>query len=321
WNSRATLKFLKHNRPSIQPDNQTAATPTQDYYLSEATASDKVVALSDKFTAQANHMYIKLGPPGSDGTERGQEIQLLQAKDDFFSVLSDDNLSISADSMETHFTRCSSGKGQFPSTIELEDNVQAIQQPPASHTQSTLQCQEMLISLVESNNATASATDTYANSKISHLFARGQVIGRYEPEEADPSNLSAHTLEWDLATKTTTLKGGLARVELEHPKDEQGKEEQEKDWLESAVIHIVQKEPDDEDEASYYLLSTPGPGKMRTSFAGSEKGADPAPVGLNWPGSMLFHGLANKASFTGTDDERVKGAIVHSPHRWSEIEA
>lgn len=36
---------------------------------------------------------------------------------------------------------------------------------------------------------------------------------------------------------------------------------------------------------------------------------------------MVFDGLANKASFMGTEDERVRGAIVHSPASASEFEA
>ena len=76
-----------------KPNKPTAPTSTQDYYLSEATASDKVVAVSDEFTAKANQLHIELGPPGSDGTERGQEILLLQAEDNFWSELSDADLS------------------------------------------------------------------------------------------------------------------------------------------------------------------------------------------------------------------------------------
>ncbi len=302
WNSRATLKFLKYNRPPAQPDNRTAATPTQDYYLSEATASDKVVALSNKFTAQANHMYIKLGPPGSDGTPRGQEILLLQAKDDFFSVLSDDDLSISAGSMETHFTRRSSGKGQFPSTIKLEDNVQAIQQPPASHTQSTLQCQEMLITLVENKDVTPPTPDGYVGSLVSNLLAQRNVIGRHLVDGQVRSSLSAHKLDRDEVTKTTVLYGGPAELRRGD------------DHLEAKIIRIVEK-------GEHYVLSTPGPGQMKASFAPSDQTSAPAILGLNWPGSMVFDGLTNKASFVGTDDEMVKGALVHSPERWSSLES
>ncbi|MCK4850818.1 MAG: hypothetical protein KAT11_05670, partial [Phycisphaerae bacterium] len=286
WDGQAELKFLEDTHP-LKDRPKSDPTETQsDYYLAEATAQKNVQAVSDKFNASAHYMHIELGPPGSDGTERGQGILLLRAKDNFFSVLSDDNRSISADSMKTHFTRRRSGRGQFPSSIELNGHVLASQPPqqyskkspgpsPQDQPKSTLQCQEMDITLIEPDDVTTSSTDSYAAARISHLLARGQVIGRYEPEGADPSNLSAHTLEWDLATKTTTLKGGPARVELEHPKDEQGKEKDEKDWLESEIIEIVEKDRPNGDEGTYYVLSTPGRGKMRTSFAGSEEGAEP----------------------------------------------
>ena len=64
WQSGAELTFHKYDRP--------AAASSQDYYLSEATARDRVVAVSDELSAWADKMHIELGAPGSDGTDRGR---------------------------------------------------------------------------------------------------------------------------------------------------------------------------------------------------------------------------------------------------------
>ena len=85
------------------------------------------------------------------------------------------------------------------------------------------------------------------------------------------------------------------------------------DWLESKVIRIVDKGDD-------YVLSTPGPGKMRARFAPAKDGSEPAILGLNWPGRMEFDGSANKAVFESTADELVTGAWVQSLQRHSKLE-
>ncbi len=305
WKTQATLKFLKHTRPSTKPDNQTAAKPTQNYYLSQATAIDDVVAVSDTFTTRANHMYVKLGPPGSDGTTGGQEILLLQAKDDFSSVIPKDGLSIFANSMETHFARSSSGQGQFPSTIVLNDNVRIIQQLPNSNTKSTLRSEKMFIDLAENKDAKPSTADGYAGSLISRLLAQGNVIGRQIVDGQIRSRLSADELDRDEATKTTTLYGDLAQLSRGD------------DFIESKIIRIVEKE----DEGSYYVLSTPVPGRMKAAFDSADPSSAPAKLELIWPGSMVFDGQANTAIFNSAPGQLVKANVVHTPQRSSAIEA
>ena len=295
WNGQATLKFLKDDQPM-------ALASGSDYYLSEATAIDDVVAISDKFRAQANHMYVKLGPPGSDGTQSGQDILLLTAKDDFFSVLGEDGLSVKADAMETHFTRRSSGKGQFPSSIELKGNVGTIQQQPNSDTQSTLESEEMLVSLAENDEATSSGPDGQVGSRVTNLLAKGNVVARQLFDGQVRSSLRAEKLDRDEASKTTLLYGSPAKLI------------RGEDSIEANIIRIVEQD-------EHYVLRTPVPGKMNASFASAEKNSVPAKLELNWPGAMVFDGQANKAIFTLVPGQLVKGQIDHSPKRVSALEA
>ena len=302
WDAGAKLKFLKYNLLTPELNQHSPAPPKTDYYLAEASAEKNVLAVSEEFNVKANQMHAKLGPPGSDGTATGQEILLLKAWDAFSSQMPGTDLTIAADAMHAEFSRRSSGKGQFASTVKLDGNVLASQRTLAKQSKSSLECEEMVIDLIEGNNITTDRSSAYGSSQISHLLAERRVIGRYLVDGEVRSSLQAHTLERDEATKTTVLSGGPAKLLRGD------------DSLSSAVIRIVEKGND-------YLLSTPGPGNMRASFAPSQPTADPSLLGLEWPGSMVFDGQANRAIFKDTDEQRVVGGIVHGPGRLSKFQA
>ncbi len=302
WDAGATLKFLKYIPAPAEPKEEDPAGPKTDYYLAEATAQKNVLAASEQFNVEANQMQIKLGLPGSDGTASGQEVLLLKAWDNFSSKLPGTDLALSADDMVAEFSPRSSGKGQFASKITLDGHVLAIQKTPAKQTQSTLECEEMVINLTEIDDVTASTADSYGGSQISHLLAERRVIGRYLVNGELRSSLWAYKLERDEASKTTVLSGGPAKLV------------RGEDWLNSAIIRIVERGDD-------YVLSTPGPGQMQASLVPSEQGSTPGLLGLKWPGSMEFDGQTNKAIFKDTDEQRVTGGIVHGPGVVSKLEA
>jgi len=308
WQKAATLNFIKRHQASVERDSQVATpaiqNPKDRFYLAEATATGDVVTVSKQLTAKANQLHIELDPPGSDGTDNGQAIRLLKAQDKFSADLPSDTgkLSVSSESMETKFDRRSSGQGQFASAIDLIGAVRATQNSSEQNSQSEIECQKLHIDLIENNTLTSVTENTYSNLNVSGLLADGQVIGRYLAEGESQSSLSADRLIRNEKTQTTELHGQPAELK------------RGTDWLRSTVISVAERDKN-------YLLTTPGAGEMRVTFPTADENSPPALLGLNWLGSLEFDGRVNTAVFTGLDNERVTGAIVHSPTRSSQLAA
>ncbi|NIA06994.1 MAG: hypothetical protein GWP14_05030 [Actinobacteria bacterium] len=316
WQESASLKFIRQNQ---RPDDQNSQIVSADrqtnsqegFYLAEANATGQVVAVSDQLTTKANMIHVELDPPGSDGTDKGQAIRVLRAENDFSADLPSKKgkLTVSADIMETSFSRRSSGKGQFASSINLKGNVLATEQTPQKQSESKLECQKMLISLVEEKDTTIGTKNSYGKATVSKLVAEENVIGRYLVKGKTHSSLHADKLVADESTHTTTLYGKPAQLRRG-----------QNDRLNSETI-IIKGLGKATGQDRNYVLITPGAGQMRVMFPTAEQDSPSALLGLEWTESLTFDGETNKAVFRSLDKKRVTGAILHSPTSSSQFVA
>ena len=312
WQESALLKLVR-----LPQDKDGKSNQEDNFYLSEATANGQVVALSKKFITQGNMVYIELDPPGSDGTEKGQAIRVLRAEDQFSADLSTEKgkLTVEADAMETKFKLCSSGKGQYPASIDLTGNVVATEKTPEKQSESRLECRKMRIDLVEDEAVSATNVNSYGNADVSQIVAEHGVIGRYSVEGQLRSGLRADKLVADNSTHTTTLYGQPAELNRG-----------QNDWLSSEVI-VVTELGRNGDRQKDYTLTSPGPGEMRLTFTTADETKPPALLGLEWTESLTFNKdtldgkPVDKAIFRSLEDKRITGAILHSPTSSSQFAA
>ena len=309
WQESAMLKFVRQ----IQQLEPTAlqTDPKDRFYLAEATANGDVVAISEQITSKANTIHIELDPPGSDGTDKGQAIRTLRARDKFSTDLPSKKgiRTISADAMDTKFSPRSSGKGQFASSIGLKGNVLATEKTPQKQSESQLECGKMLISLIDKKDATAYSETSYGKAAVSKLVAEENVIGRYLVEGETRSSLHADKLIADELSHTTTLYGTPAELKRG-----------ENDWLSSDTIIITEIGKTDGEDKNY-VLTAPGAGAMNVTFATAENDSSSALLDLKWTESLTFDDEKNKAVFKGRDKERVTGVISHSTTSASQLMA
>ena len=326
WQERASVLFVE--RPSGD-DSAEAGGTAKDFYLKDALAVGDVHVTSDQMSATAGRLHVKLGPPGSDGTDDGQAIEGLQAWDGFSSKLphKDEELGVSARSMNATFSPSKSGQGQFVSQIELTEQVQAVLPSSKELGQDKLTCDHLRVEMDEAEDeeetalADGSEANDYGNLVVSRLVASGNVIGRHEIQGQAPSGFTADRME------RRELPGQLERTfwpqegptpaydKLTVLSGEKAMIRKGQDSLSSKVIVIIETEGDDTERL--LTLSTPGAGDMKASFEPEEKGEPPALLDLYWPGWMMFDRKADTAVFTGLVRSRVRGTVEHSTTRSS----
>ena len=326
WKERATLHFLEQ---SAQRKSSGSRDLAGDFYLEDAVAVGGVKMIARNLTAEAGRLHVKLGPPGSDGSDKGQAIKQFDAGEGFSSQLPQENanLSIWSQSMKAEFTDRSIGKGQFLSAIQLQGRVLAELPRAAQQGRDTLTCDQLRVEMLEDKDIAEfqaeSGMATYGNSIVSLLVATGSVIGRNEVDGQVRSSFSANKLtrkEFSEQVPNDSLPGGETTkksTKITTLYGEPAELRKGDDKLTSTEIIITETE---KDENRVLVLTTPVAGEMRASFQPADEGSLPSALALEWPGSMAFDGQTDKATFTGLGREKVTGAVLHSPTLSSRLE-